>query len=77
MCLGIPMKVIEINGNKAICEQGGTLIETYLDMLEDVKIGDYVLIHAGFAIKKISEEDASETIRLLNEILSSETDEKN
>ncbi len=72
MCLGIPMKVIKINNNKAICEQGGTSIEAYLDMLDDVKIGDYVLIHAGFAIKKLSEEDASETIRLLNEVLSFE-----
>jgi hydrogenase expression/formation protein HypC len=69
MCLGIPMKVVEIQNNKAICEQGGTSVEAYLDMLEDVKVGDYVLIHAGFAIKKLSEEDASETIRLLNEIM--------
>ncbi|MGB9599299.1 MAG: HypC/HybG/HupF family hydrogenase formation chaperone [Myxococcota bacterium] len=71
MCLGIPMRIVEIKGNKAICEQGGTSVETYLDMIEDARVGDYVLIHAGFAIKKLSEEDASETIRLLNEVLSS------
>ncbi len=72
MCLGIPMKVIEINGNKALCEQSETRVEAYIDMLEDIKIGDYVLIHAGFAIKKLSEDDASETIKLLNEVLNSE-----
>jgi len=72
MCLGIPMKVVEINDNKALCEQGGTSVEAYLDMLEDVRVGDYILIHAGFAIKKLSEEDASETIRLLNEIMATE-----
>ncbi len=70
MCLGIPMQVIKIDGNKGICEQGGTAIEAYLDMVDNVKVGDYVLIHAGFAIKKLSAEDASETIRLLNEVLS-------
>ncbi|MCX7943405.1 MAG: HypC/HybG/HupF family hydrogenase formation chaperone [Deltaproteobacteria bacterium] len=70
MCLGIPMRIIEIRDNKAICEQSGTSIEAYIDMLDDVKVGDFVLIHAGFAIKKISEDDASETIKLLNEIFS-------
>ncbi|MCX7959583.1 MAG: HypC/HybG/HupF family hydrogenase formation chaperone [Deltaproteobacteria bacterium] len=70
MCLGIPMKIIEINNNKALCEQSGTRVEAYIDMIDDAKVGDYVLIHAGFAIKKLTEEDASETIRLLNEVLS-------
>ncbi len=73
MCLGIPMRVTEINENKAICEQSGTRVEAYIDMLDDVRIGDYVLIHAGFAIKKLSEEDATETIRLLSEVLSQDT----
>lgn len=72
MCLGIPMKVVKIEGNKAICEQGGVSIEVYLDMLEDVSVGDYVLIHAGFAIKRLSEEDARETINLLNEVLATD-----
>lgn len=72
MCLGIPMKVLKIEGNKAICEHGGVSIEAYLDMLEDVTVGDYVLIHAGFAIKRLSEEDAQETINLLNEVLATD-----
>ncbi len=72
MCLGIPMKVIQIIENKAKCEQGGMTVEAYMDMLDNVKVGDYVLIHAGFAIKKLSEEDAHETINLLNEDLGQE-----
>lgn len=70
MCLGIPMRVTSINGNKALCEQSGTKVEVYIDLVEDVKVGDYVLIHAGFAIKKLTAEDASETLQLLNEVLS-------
>ena len=68
MCLSIPSKVISINGNKAVVSVGGTEYEASLQLLEDVKIDDYVLLHTGFAIQKISEEDAQETLRLLREL---------
>ena len=68
MCLSIPAKVVDINGMVADVSVGGTVFKAGLQMVEDVKIGDYVLLHTGFAIQKISEEEANETLRLLNEI---------
>jgi len=68
MCLSIPSKVISISGNKAVVSVGGTEYEASLQLLEDVKIDDYVLLHTGFAIQKISEEDAQETLKLLREL---------
>ncbi len=68
MCLSIPSKVISINGDKAIVSVGGTEYEASLQLVDDVKIDDYVLLHTGFAIQKISEEDAQETLKLLREL---------
>ena len=68
MCLSIPSKVISINGDKAIVSVGGTRCEASLQLLENVKIDDYVLLHTGFAIEKISEEQADETLKLLREL---------
>ena len=68
MCLSIPSKVISISGNKAVVSVGGTEYEASLQLLDDVKIDDYVLLHTGFAIQKISEEDAQETLKLLREL---------
>lgn len=68
MCLSIPAKVVDINGMVADVSVGGTVFKAGLQMVEDVKIGDYILLHTGFAIQKISEEEANETLRLLNEI---------
>lgn len=69
MCLSIPAKVIEIKGNKAIVSLGGAETNAALHLLEDVKIGDYVLLHCGFAIQKIDEDEAQKTMDLLNEIM--------
>jgi hydrogenase expression/formation protein HypC len=74
MCLSIPSRVISINGNKAIVSVGGTEYEASLQLVEDIKVNDYVLLHTGFAIQKISEEDARETFKLLQELI--EIDEK-
>ncbi|OQX85533.1 MAG: hypothetical protein B6D63_02085 [Candidatus Latescibacteria bacterium 4484_7] len=68
MCLGIPMKVIEKNGNDATAEAGGVKRAIRLDLLEDVEVGDYVLIHTGFAIEKLDTDDALETLKLLDEV---------
>jgi len=74
MCLSIPARVISINGNKAIVSVGGTEYEASLQLVEDIEVNDYVLLHTGFAIQKISEEDARETFKILYEL--SEIDEK-
>jgi len=68
MCLSIPAKVVDINGNMADVSVGGTVFRAGLQMLENVEVGDYVLLHAGFAIQKISEEEALETLKILREM---------
>ena len=68
MCLGIPGKVIEIDGIMARASVGGSIVNVGLHMIEDVRVGDYVLIHTGFALQKISEEEALETLRLIREL---------
>ncbi|MFO7915204.1 MAG: HypC/HybG/HupF family hydrogenase formation chaperone [Candidatus Krumholzibacteriales bacterium] len=68
MCLGIPMKVAEIEGNDAVAEAGSVRKNIRLDLLDDVAIGDYVLIHTGYAIEKIDREEALETIDLLRQV---------
>ena len=67
MCLSIPAKVTSINGDTAVVSVGGTEYEASLQLLNDVKIGDYILLHTGFAIQKISEEDAIETLKVFKE----------
>lgn len=47
---------------------GGTIVQTSLQLLDDIRVGDYVLIHTGFALQKLSEEEALETIRIIEEI---------
>lgn len=68
MCLAIPMKVEEINGNFAVVSIGGIKRKVNISLLEDVKIGDYLIVHAGFAIEKIDPEQAEETLKILKEI---------
>lgn len=67
MCLSMPAKVVEINGDIAKASVGGTIIEAGLHMLDDVQVGDYILVHTGFALQKISEEEAEETLKLFKE----------
>ena len=67
MCLAIPMKVVEIEGNKGIVEYTGIKREVGLELLEDVKVDDWIIIHTGFAISKLNEEEAQETLSLLKE----------
>ena len=73
MCLGIPGKVIKITEDTAmpmgIVDFGGVRRETCLVYVEDeVSLGDYVIVHAGFAISKLDEEEATRTLELLREL---------
>lgn len=61
--------MIEISGTSGKVDYQGVKRETSFLMLPDVKVGDYVILHAGFAIKKLSEADAKETLRLIQEIV--------
>ncbi|HOK99394.1 MAG: HypC/HybG/HupF family hydrogenase formation chaperone [Bacteroidales bacterium] len=68
MCLSIPAKVEKIEGNEAIVNLSGNRLKAALDLLDNVKEGDYVLVHAGYAIQKIDEVEAEETLRLIREL---------
>jgi hydrogenase expression/formation protein HypC len=68
MCLSIPVRIISIEGDMAEVSAGGTIFKAGLQLVEDVKPGDYVLLHAGFAIQKISGEEASEISDILKEM---------
>lgn len=73
MCLSIPSKVVEIDteSNVAIVDTMGVTRKAGLELVEqeDIKVGDYVLIHIGFVMNKIDEEDAMESLKVYNEIL--------
>ncbi len=68
MCLAVPGKIKKINkDHSADIDFGGVVRCAQLDFLPGAKVGDYVIVHAGFAIQKLDKKDAKETIRLLNE----------
>ena len=76
MCLGVPGKIVEIeekNGLKmAKVDFGGVFREACLDYVPEAQVGDYCLIHVGFALNTISEEEAIETMELLKQIMDME-----
>ena len=74
MCVGVPMQVLSIEGDQAMTEVDGVKREANLMLLDqEVKVGDYVIIHAGFAISRLDEEDARETLALLREAYTPES----
>ncbi len=68
MCLAIPMKVLKIEGDRAVVSSGGIQRTIGINFLRNPKIGDYVIVHAGFAIEKLDTVKAEETLKLLKEI---------
>jgi len=70
MCLGVPGKVLEVNGQVAVVDFFGARRETRLDVVDEpVGPGDYILNHVGFAIRKIPEEEIAETLELYETLL--------
>ncbi|RJS90432.1 HypC/HybG/HupF family hydrogenase formation chaperone [Candidatus Bathyarchaeota archaeon] len=72
MCLAIPAKILKIKNGIAEVDFGRGVSREVNIMLVDAKVGDYVLVHAGYAIQVIDEKRAKETLRLWNEILEKE-----
>lgn len=68
MCLAIPMKIKSLKGDFAEVESGRLQRTINIQMLPQAKIGDYVIVHAGFAIQKVDPKKAEETLKLVNEI---------
>ncbi|MEM2108492.1 MAG: HypC/HybG/HupF family hydrogenase formation chaperone [Candidatus Bathyarchaeia archaeon] len=72
MCLAIPARVIRVDGDKAQVDFGEGVLREVNVTLVDAEVGDYVLVHAGYAIQTLEEKDALETLALWKEILAAE-----
>lgn len=74
MCLAIPAKIISVKEDKAQVDFGEGVLREVNVTLVNAKVGDYVLVHAGYAIQVLSENEAKETLQLWNEILAAEAE---
>ena len=73
MCLGVPMKILSRDGDCIVAEVDGVQKDASVMLLgEEVAVGDYVIVHAGFAISLLDEAYAEETIRMMREVFSPE-----
>lgn len=73
MCLGIPAKVVQIDkSNLGKVDYLGTRVKTNFELLDNLKVGDWVILHAGFAISRLDEEEARETFSILREMAKNE-----
>jgi hydrogenase expression/formation protein HypC len=70
MCLAVPCKVVAVNGTTAQVNYGGNVLNVDISMLPDVKVDQYVIVHAGIALQIYSEQEALETLELLNLLFS-------
>lgn len=68
MCLSIPAQILSIEGNMAKVSVNGAITDASLELIENPAVGDYVLLHTGFALEKISAKDAAETLGYLKEL---------
>jgi len=68
MCLGVPAKILRVRGDAAVVALGGVEREVSVMLLDAVSAGDWVIVHAGFAIDKLSEDDAEQTLAMFREI---------
>jgi hydrogenase expression/formation protein HypC len=76
MCLGIPMQIVEIDGYNARCTSKGVMREVSLFMLQDepIAVDDFVMVHVGYALQKMTEQEARSTWELLDEMLAYDPD---
>lgn len=68
MCVGLPAKVVSVRDGTALVDASGARREVSAELLDDLDPGDYVMVHAGVAIAKITDDDSSETEDLMKEI---------
>ena len=68
MCLAIPLRLVEINGKSAIGEAMGMRREIRVDFIEEPKLGDYVIVHAGFAIERLPERQALDDLEAWEDV---------
>jgi hydrogenase expression/formation protein HypC len=70
MCLAVPVKIVSVNGDEAETEIGGVRRRVSIAFTPEAKVGEYVLLHTGYAISVIDEAEAEETLKLLEEMAS-------
>ena len=76
MCLAIPAKVIEVDeSNQGKIDYLGTKVKSNFALIENVEVGDWVIVHAGYAISRLDEEEAQETLSLIREYMQFEQNE--
>jgi hydrogenase expression/formation protein HypC len=68
MCVGLSAKVVDLKDGTAVVDASGARRSVSADLLDDLEIGDYVMVHAGVAIAKITDDDASETEKIMEEL---------
>jgi hydrogenase expression/formation protein HypC len=68
MCLAIPAQVVEIDGEQGIIDMGGVRKEISLALIDNVAVGDYVIVHVGYALNKLDPEEAAKTLALFAEM---------
>lgn len=69
MCLAIPGEVLELEGDHALVDYGGAKSRVNISFVDDVNVGDYVIVHVGYAIQKMSKDEASESLKMISEVL--------
>ena len=67
MCLAVPLKILSVDGKQAVGEAGGLTQKLRVDFIPDIRPGDYVMVHAGFAIEKLTEQQARENLACIQE----------
>lgn len=68
MCLAVPLRLIEIHDKEAVAEAGGIRRTVRVDFIPNPQVGDYVLVHAGFAMERLKEEQALQNLQALREV---------
>ena len=67
MCLAVPLKILSVEGKQAVGEAGGLTQKLRVDFVPDIRRGDYAMVHAGFAIEKLTEQQALENLACIQE----------
>jgi hydrogenase expression/formation protein HypC len=69
VCLAVPARLSQVDGDRGVVELAGVVREVSLMLLPDAQVGDYLIVHAGYAIQRLDEEEAQETLKLLKEMV--------
>jgi hydrogenase expression/formation protein HypC len=72
MCLAVPARIVEMTGQTATVDMEGVRRNVSMMLLPDARVGEYVIVHAGFAIGRLDEKEAEETLRMIRDVLGSE-----